>query len=157
MIFSSTPHFKGMNFCPAPSKSIFHVDSTRLYHHKIGNLYNGTLRKNDKTLGQKHCDFRFHLNHLSAQIVKLSKSTILERVEMIKVCNFCLMSIPCECDVSTPQMYLLPRLAACINNQESITTLHTVNLILLQQFFNSSDLSNITGNSMFIITQCLQS
>ena len=32
---------------------------------------------NDKTLVQKHCDFRFHLNHLSAQIVELSKSTIL--------------------------------------------------------------------------------
>ena len=65
--------------------------------------------------------------------------------------NFCLMTIPCECGVSTPQMYLPPHLAACKNHSESITTLHPVNLALLQQFFNSSDLSNITGNSMFTV------
>ena len=118
---------------------------------------------NDKTLVQKHCDFRFHLNHLSAQIIELSKSTILvyqsKLLELnckkdrkkIKGCNFCLMTIPCECGVSAPQMYLPPRLAACKNHSESITTLHPVNLALLQQFFNSSDLSNITGNSMFTV------
>ena len=121
------------------------------------------LFANDKTLVHKHCDFRFHLNHLSAQIVELSKSTILvyqskllelncknER-KMINGCTFCLMSIPCECSVSTPQMYLPPRLAACKNHSDSVTKLHPVNLALLQKIFNSSDLSNITGNSMFTI------
>ena len=49
------------------------------------------------------------------------------------------------------QLYLPARLAACKNHLDSVTKLHPANLALLQQFFNASDLSNITGNSMFTV------
>lgn len=116
---------------------------------------------NDKELVSKYCNFRFHLNHLSAKILEISKSSILvyqsnllelnckSGKRMVKGCNFCLMTVPCECGVTTPQMYLPPRLAACQNHSDSATKLHPINLALLQQFFNASELLNITGNTMF--------
>ena len=70
---------------------------------------------------------------------------------MIKGCNFCILTIPCECGVTTTQLYFPPRLAACQNHSQSVTKLHPVNLAMLQQFFDSSNLQNITGDSMYNI------
>ena len=103
------------------------------------------------------------LNHLSPQIVEISKSSILvykspileldckNGKRIIKGCNFCILSIPCECGVTTDQLYLPPRLAACQNHSQSVTKLHPVNLAMLQQFFDSTNLYNITGDSMYDI------
>ena len=119
------------------------------------------LFANDKELISKYCDFRVLLNHLSPQIVEVSKSSILvckspnleldckSGKRMMKGCNFCTFSIPCECGVSTAKLYLPPRLAECHNHSKTVTKLHPVNLAMLQQFFNSSFLKNITGDSMY--------
>ena len=116
------------------------------------------LFANNKDLINKYCDFRMMLNHLSPQIVEISKSSILvyksptleldcrSGKRMMKGCNFCTLSIPCECGVSTSQLYLPPRLSACHNHSKTITKLHPVNLAMLQQFFNSTFLKNIRGD-----------
>ena len=36
-----------------------------------------SIFQNDKALIKKHCDFRFLINHLSSQIIEISKSEIL--------------------------------------------------------------------------------
>ena len=85
------------------------------------------LFENDKDLVHKHCNFRVLLNHLSIQIHEITKSSILvyqsnileldckNGKRMVKGCNFCVLSIPGECGITTPQVYLPPRLAACQN------------------------------------------
>ena len=116
---------------------------------------------NDKALVKKHCDFRFLVNHLPPQIIEVSKSEILvyqtdllefdckNENRMVKGCKFCKLVVPCECAISTSQMYLPPRLASCHNKTKNITKLHPVNLALLQQFFDTPTLKNMTGNSLF--------
>lgn len=119
------------------------------------------LFANDKDLVHKHCNFRVLLNHLSQQIHEITKSSILvyqsnileldckNGKRMVKGCNFCVLFIPCECGITTPQVYLPPRIAACQNKSNAVTKVHPINLALLQQFFNSTELENITGNSMY--------
>ena len=120
-----------------------------------------SIFQNDKALIKKHCDFRFLINHLFSQIIEISKSEILvyqsdllefdckNGKRMIKGCNFCKLVVPCECSISTSQMYLSPRLASCHNKTQNITKLHPINLALLQQFFDTPTLSNMSGDSLF--------
>lgn len=117
------------------------------------------LFKGDKLLIKNKCDFRFLINHLSAKVVQLSHTSVLiynvdtlqldckmgRKVE--KGCTFCIINVPCECSISTETIYLPPRLTACHENTTSV--LHPVNLALLQQFFNDTDLKNIASNSLF--------
>lgn len=64
-----------------------------------------------------------------------------------KGCSFCIINVPCECAISTATLYLPPRLTAC--HKKSTSKLHPVNLALLQQFFNDTDLINFGSNSLF--------
>ena len=66
---------------------------------------------------------------------------------MIQGCQFCILNVPCECAVTTTEMYLPPRLSACHENTTSI--IHPINFALLQQFFNDSSLKTIESNALF--------
>ena len=66
---------------------------------------------------------------------------------MVPGCQFCILNVPCECAVTTRDMYLPPRLSSCESN--STSRIHSVNLALLQQFFNDSSLKAIESNSLF--------
>ena len=117
------------------------------------------LFKNDKTLVKNLCDFRVSLEHLSPKIVALSHTSILiykikfleldckSGKRMIQGCKFCILNVPCQCSVTTTEMYLPPRLSACHENTTS--TIHPINLALLQQFFNDSSLKTIESNTLF--------
>lgn len=61
--------------------------------------------------------------------------------------TFCILNRQCKCAISTPDMYLPPRLSKC--NEDTTSKVHAVNLALLQQFFNDSSLKNVDGNSLF--------
>lgn len=117
------------------------------------------LFKNDKVQVKDKCDFRFLLHHLDSGLVQLTRSEILvynmDSFELDcksgrKVnpgCSFCIINISCECAISTPNMYIAPRLSAC--HQNTSTVLHPINLALLQQFFNDTVLENIESNTLF--------
>ena len=49
--------------------------------------------------------------------------------------------------MSTTDIYLPPRLSTCHKNTTS--KVHTINLALLQQFFNDSSLQSVNANSLF--------
>ena len=66
---------------------------------------------------------------------------------MIQGCNFCILDVPCGCIVSTTDIYSPPRSSACHKNTPS--KVHTINLAVLQQFFNDSLLQNVNTNSLF--------
>ena len=120
------------------------------------------LFKGDKPQIKKQCNFRFLLNSLSdleSGILQLSHTSVLvyntpamefdckRSKTMKKGCNFCIIEIPCGCAITTTKLYLPPRLSSCHKNTTS--TLHPVNLAVLQQFFNDTDLQNIESNSLF--------
>lgn len=117
------------------------------------------LFKNDKGLIKKQCNFRVSLDHISTQVKEISKTAILvyktkllefdceTGKKMVQGCNFCILNVPCGCAVSTTDIYLPPRLSACHKNTTS--KVHTINLALLQQFFNDSSLQDVSANSLF--------
>ena len=70
--------------------------------------------------------------------------------QMIHGCNFCVLKVPCQCSISTPNFYLPPRLIACNSNlKKNVTKLHPVNLVLLQKFFDNTKFQQIFGDSLF--------
>ena len=46
-------------------------------------------------------------------------------------CSFCIINVPCLCDVSTDSMYYPPRLNYCLNKDDKPTAIHPVNLAVL--------------------------
>jgi hypothetical protein len=117
------------------------------------------LFKGDTLLIKRKCNFRFLVNHLSANMVQLSHTSVLlynvhtfhmnckGNTKVNKGCTFCIINVPCECSLATDTLYLPPRLSACHKNTTSM--LHPVNLALLQQFFNDTELQNIGSNLLF--------
>lgn len=65
-------------------------------------------------------------------------------------CTFCVITIPCECALSTQQVYFPPQLSSCEKNSTAITKLYPVNLALLQNFFNSSRLAAFYPDTVFV-------
>ena len=120
-----------------------------------------SLYNNDNKGVHKLCNFRFRPHVLEPQIIELSSTSILlyntmkvtlncpQQTKVVPGCMFCLLTIPCKCSVSTDDWYFPPRLVNCYNKNKQISTVHPVNLALLQEFFDESKLSNILGNSMF--------
>ena len=99
----------------------------------------------NNALVKKLCNFRFLTNHVSSNVVLLSRTSILvydvDVLEfdcktgktMKKGCKFCKMDIPYECSVLTSNSYLPATLTECHKNTSE--KLHSDNLALLQNFF----------------------
>lgn len=118
-----------------------------------------SLFSDEKSLIKQNCNFRFLLNHISTDVVLLTKSSILvynldvlefdckNEKKKVAGCNFCVIHVPCECSVTTTHTFLPARLTDC--HEETSEKLHPVNLALLQQFFNDSTLNDIGSNTLF--------
>ena len=113
----------------------------------------------NKAVVKQLCNFRFLTNHVTSDVVLLSKTSILvynvdvleldckSGRKMKKGCKFCTVDVPCECSVLTPTSFLPVRLTECHKNTSE--KLHPVNLALLQNFFEDDLLENIGSNSLF--------
>ena len=64
-------------------------------------------------------------------------------------CNFCILAVPCLCDISTELAYFPPRLNECIDNSSVPTAAHPVNLAVLLHFFDDNQLGHIKGDTTF--------
>lgn len=64
-------------------------------------------------------------------------------------CHFCIIDIPCRCSLSTKTLYFAPRLVNCYNRTKQYSTVHPVNLALLQEFFKDTQVSHSYANSTF--------
>lgn len=58
-------------------------------------------------------------------------------------CHFCIIDIPCRCSLSTHTLYFAPRLVNCYHQTKQYSTVHPVNLALLQEFFEDTQISYI--------------
>lgn len=70
--------------------------------------------------------------------------------QMIHGCNFCIFDVPGQSRLSSTDFYLPPRLISCNNDTDrNITKLHPINLVLLQEFFDTAKFQHIFGDSTF--------
>ena len=118
------------------------------------------LFANDKTKVKSLCDIRFLQDIVKPQIMEISPNTLLvyrtpllsleclNDHRMVEGCDFCLFKLPCRCSISTNNHFFAPRLASCHHN-DNITTLHPVNLALLQHFFDNEFVENIFADTIF--------
>ena len=134
------------------------------------NLYSTTnstacvlhLFQGNKQLIKKYCNFRFLTYVLQPNIIQLTNTDLLiyqtktimmqcnSTFTQLQGCDFCIITIPCHCKIQTSTNTFLPNLADCNSLQsQNITTLHPVNLALLQHFFSEDTLSKIIPNSTF--------
>lgn len=119
-----------------------------------------SLFANDKQMVNKLCDFRFRENLLNPTAIELSASSTLiyntfnlvvdcpNNKTVIHGCSMCVVQLPCRCSITTQYWHLPPRLEKC-QLKSQIKIFHSVNLALLQQFFNDSKLLAIQANTMF--------
>ena len=62
-------------------------------------------------------------------------------------CQFCMMKIPCQCDITTITTYFPPRLNDCYENEVSI--LHPVNLAVLMHLKELRELNHISVTAAY--------
>lgn len=68
---------------------------------------------------------------------------------MIKGCDFCIINMPCQCSVMTNDIYLPARLTSCHNHTKNMTVLHPFNIVLLQEFFDNSEIQNVLADTTY--------
>ncbi|MEW8546929.1 MAG: envelope fusion protein, partial [Candidatus Thiodiazotropha sp.] len=119
------------------------------------------LFTNDKASVKTLCNFRFLTDHIKPDLIEVTKNSVIvynnllleldcaTNKKMIKGCNFCLITKPCHCSISSQENYLPPRLSSCQHKTDNVTILHPVNLALLQQFFNESSLESILADTVY--------
>ena len=67
----------------------------------------------------------------------------------MKWCNYCMMTIPCQCRVIGNNMQFDQKIIICNNKTSDITTLYSVNLAVIQQFFNYSQIRTVLADTSF--------
>lgn len=120
------------------------------------------LFANDKNIVKSLCDFRYIQSVIKPKIMELNPNSLLlyrtpllsmqclNEHKMVKGCDFCVINLPCRCSISTNEIYFAPRLSMCNNHKDNITTLHPVNLALLQHFFSDNErIENIMADTTF--------
>ncbi|CAG2186272.1 unnamed protein product [Mytilus edulis] len=116
---------------------------------------------NNKEGIKENCNFRFLENNIHPHILQIAPNKIL----VYKIynftldcnagsyvrpgCDFCIVSIPCHCAIITSTTHFPAHVYDCETNSTETTKLHLVNLALLQEFFNSTKLIDILGNTTF--------
>lgn len=107
------------------------------------------------------CDFRFLTNKLKPHLIQISDTELLvyqtpsltmqcqSKLSELDGCNFCILNIPCHCTVLTETNKFLPHVASCDSTMQNVTTLHPVNLALLQHFFSEDTIATIMANTTF--------
>ena len=111
---------------------------------------------------QKLCDFRYFHNHIEPMIHEITPSSVLiyrqptvamncgKDQKFMRGCHFCIMNVPCRCALSSESFYLSPHVSGtCQNGTTNVTYLHPVNLALLQEFFEPSVYSSLSGGTSF--------
>ena len=111
---------------------------------------------------QKLCDFRYFHNHIEPMIHEITPSSVLiyrqptvamncgKDQKFMRGCHFCIMNVPCRCSLSSESFYLSPHVSGtCQNGTTNVTYLHPVNLALLQEFFEPSVYSSLSGGTSF--------
>lgn len=119
-----------------------------------------SLLSSNKSAVKDNCDFKFSPNSLQPTLRQLNQTLFLavnnsditlkcdNSIKEIESCHFCLIQIPCNCSIKSKH-FTLPRRHTDCHFHSDVTTMHPVNLILLQHFFNETETREILPNSTF--------
>ena len=119
------------------------------------------LFKDDRNTIKTTCNFKFMPNRLTSSLEQLNQTHFLayniskltlhcDNVStIIEGCTFCILKLPCNCEVTTKQYYLPQRWNGCHNDSTTISKLHPVNLALLQEYFTETELKNVSSDTTF--------
>lgn len=159
--FYATISDKTMSQCQQTEKvvhcfqkpNLFSVNTTE---NCLVNLFQG-----NPTLIKAPCDFRFLTNKLKPQLIQISDTELLvyqtpsitmqcqSELSELNGCNFYILNIPCHCTIITETNKFLPHVASCHSTSQNVTTLHPVNLALLQHFFSEDTIATIMADTTF--------
>ena len=118
------------------------------------------LLQNNRSLINQLCQFHFRPEYLQPNIIPLTSSTVLvtnmssltydcyRRRKTVHDCLQCQMTIPCGCSLKTPFGIIPRRFSGCIHVEDNVTTYHTVNLAVLQSFFDDNTLGSLVGSTL---------
>ena len=119
------------------------------------------LFKDDRKAIRNTCDFRFIPHGVTSSLEQLNQthfliyniSTLTLQCEnastVVDGCAFCILKLPCNCEVTTEQYYLPQRWDGCHHDSTTISKVHPINLALLQEYFEEKELKNITSETTF--------
>lgn len=119
------------------------------------------LYNNDKLNVHKLCNFRFLDNFLIHDIIELSPTSVLvysgdtltldcpRNRTTLPGCRLCVITLPCQCSLSTKSLFLPPRLVNCQRKDTDVSVSHPVNLALLQEYFDEKLLKSISADTFF--------
>ena len=105
------------------------------------------------------CPYKVKVNSISTSIqyVENSRYLIANTTELFLSCpngrkrqagcQFCVMTIPCQCDVTTVNTYFPPRLNDCY--EDEVSALHPVNLAVLMHLKELSQLNHIPASAAY--------
>ena len=63
-------------------------------------------------------------------------------------CDFCVMTMPCECDISAGPFYFPPHLTNCLNGTKEVTKVHPVNLAVLIHYYEETHHAILHGDTL---------
>ena len=119
------------------------------------------LFKDDRTTIRNTCNFRFMPHSLQSSLEQLNQTHLLiynissltlkcdNSSTIVDGCTFCILKLPCNCELITNQYYLPQRWDGCHHDTTTISKVHPVNLALLQEYFTENELKNITSETTF--------
>ena len=119
------------------------------------------LFKDDRTTIRNTCNFRFMSHGLQSSLEQHNQTHFLiynissltlkcdNSSTVVDGCTFCILKLPCNCEVITNQYYLPQRWEGCHRDTLTISQVHPVNLALLQEYFTENELKNITSETTF--------
>ena len=109
------------------------------------------LYKDDRTTIRNTCNFRFMPHGLQSSLEQLNQTHFLiyniscltlkcdNSSTIVDGCTFCILKLPCNCEVITNQYYLPQRWDGCHRDTTTISKVHPVNLALLQEYFTENE------------------
>lgn len=119
-----------------------------------------SILTSNKTSVKNNCNFKFVPNALKPTFRQLNQTHFLaannshttihcgKQTHALEKCHFCLFQVPCNCTVTTDTVIIPQRNTGCHTNS-GFTTLHPVNLIMLQHFFDEKAIADIQPNTTF--------
>ena len=110
---------------------------------------------------KRFCNFRYLPHGTKPNIMQISRTELLVsnisslflsclgEQKVVSGCQYCVMTLPCQCSITTNFYVIPPRLTNCLNSSNEITVLHPLNLGLLQYYFSDEILNDIHPSKMF--------
>ena len=114
-----------------------------------------------KEIVKQKCNFRFQVNGLKTSLSQIKPGQILlsniSEFTLVctgtskkhKGCHFCIINIPCGCEIYSNEIQLPSFFHNCVNYTGQITKIYPVNLAILQHFFGPKAHEKINPDSMF--------